>query len=78
MNYPIPDSPQEIVDLRQKPVDEELVATAIAGVIKIVRSQGQSLEELTAQVLADDRVLDLQQRRWLCQLVAQAWETLPF
>jgi len=27
-----------------KPVDEELVATAIAGVIKVVRAQGQSLE----------------------------------
>lgn len=74
MNYPIPDSPQEIVALRQKPIDEELVATAIAGVIKIVRAQGQSLEELTAQVLADDSLLDVQQRRWLSQVVTQAWE----
>jgi len=74
MNYPIPDSPQEIVDLRQKPIDEELVAAAIAGVVKIVRAQGQSLEELTAQVLADDPMLDRQQRRWLSKLVAQAWE----
>lgn len=75
MNYPIPDSPQEIFALRQKPVDEELVAAAIAGVIKIVRAQGQSLEELTAQVLADDSLLDKQQRRWLSQVVAQAWES---
>lgn len=74
MNYPIPDSPQEIVALRQQPIDEELVASAIAGVIKIVRAQGQSLEELTAQVLAEDPLLDQQQRRWLSQLVAQAWE----
>ncbi|MBW4686610.1 MAG: hypothetical protein KME40_16260 [Komarekiella atlantica HA4396-MV6] len=74
MNYPIPDSPQEIVALRQKPVDEELVAAAIAGVVKIVRAQGQSLEELTAQVLADDSMLDGQQRRWLSKLLAQAWE----
>lgn len=74
MNYPIPDSPQEIVALRQEPIDEELVAAAIAGVIKIVRAQGQSLEDLTAQVLADDSLLDLQQRRWLSQVVAQAWE----
>jgi hypothetical protein len=57
MNYPIPDSPQEIFALKQKPVDEELVASAIAGVIRIVRSQGQSLEELTAQLLADDSSL---------------------
>ncbi|WP_017318293.1 hypothetical protein [Mastigocladopsis repens] len=74
MNYPIPDSPQEIVALRQKPIDEELVAAAIAGVIKIVRSQGQSLEELTTQLLADDSLLDIQQRRWLSQVVTQAWE----
>lgn len=75
MNYPIPASSQEIVALRQKPVDEELVAAAIAGVIALVRAQGQSLEQLTAQVLADDSVLDLQQRRWLSDVVAQAWES---
>lgn len=75
MNYPIPDSPQEIFALKQQHVDEELVASAIAGVIKIVRSQGQSLEDLTAQLLADDPLLDQQQRRWLSQLVSQAWES---
>ncbi len=74
MNYPIPDKPQEILALQQQPIDEELVASAIAGVIKIVRSQGQSLEELTAQVLQEDSVLDRQQRRWLSQVMSQAWE----
>ena len=74
MNYPIPDSPQEIFALRQQPIDEELVASAIAGVIKLVSSQGQSLEELTAQLLADDPMLNHQQRRWLSQLVTQSWE----
>ncbi|NJL09226.1 MAG: hypothetical protein HC908_00335 [Calothrix sp. SM1_7_51] len=76
MNYPIPGNTQDIIALRQNPVDEELVAAAIAGVIQIVSSQGQSLEELTAQLLADDSLLDKQQRRWLSQVVAQAWETL--
>lgn len=75
MHYPIPASPQEIIALRQKPVDEELVAAAIAGVIKIVRAQGQSLEQLTAQVLADDSLLDSQQRHRLSEVVAQAWES---
>ncbi|AFY41962.1 hypothetical protein [Nostoc sp. PCC 7107] len=75
MNYPIPDSPQDILALQQKPIDEELVASAIAGVIKIVRSQGKSLEDLTAQILEDDQLLDRQQRRWLSQLLAQAWES---
>lgn len=76
MNYPIPASPQEVAALRQKRVDEELVAAAIAGVIKISRSQGKSLEQLTAEVLADDRLLDIQQRRWLKDVVTQAWESL--
>lgn len=76
MNYPIPTSPQEIVALRQQPVDEELVASAIAGVIKIARAQGKTLDEVTAEVLADDALLDLHQRRWLSELVSQAWNTL--
>ncbi|BAZ05484.1 hypothetical protein [Calothrix sp. NIES-3974] len=75
MNYPIPDNPQDISNLRGKPINEELVAAAIAGVIRIVRSQGQSLEELTAQLLAEDPMLDKQQRRWLSQIVAQAWNS---
>ncbi|MEQ9354880.1 MAG: hypothetical protein RIG63_04555 [Coleofasciculus chthonoplastes F3-SA18-01] len=77
MNYPIPVSPQEMTALRQKPVNEELVAAAIAGVIQIARSQGQSLDELTAEVLADDSVLDQAQRRWLSDIVAQAWNIMP-
>lgn len=76
MNHSIPASPQEVVALKQKPVDEEIVAAAIAGVIMISRSQGKSLDELTAEVLADDRLLDLSQRRWLSDVVAQAWEKL--
>jgi hypothetical protein len=77
MNYPIPDSPQEISALRKQPVDEELVAAVIAGVVRVVRAQGQSLDQLTTQVLADDQMLDKQQRRWLSQLVTQAWENFP-
>ncbi len=76
-NYPIPDNPQEIVALRQKPVNEELIATAIAGVVQVARSRGQSLEDLTAEVLADDRLLDREARRWLSDIVTQAWKTLP-
>ncbi|HAG84460.1 MAG TPA: hypothetical protein DCL61_25720 [Cyanobacteria bacterium UBA12227] len=77
MNYPIPVSSQEIAALRQKPVDEELVAAAIAGVIQIARQQGQSLDDLTAEVLEEDCLLDQAQRRWLSDIVTQAWETLP-
>ncbi len=38
MHYPIPASAQEIVALRQNPIDEELVAAAIAGVGAIFRT----------------------------------------
>jgi hypothetical protein len=77
MNYPIPANPQEIVALRQKPVNEELVAAAIAGVVQIARQQGQSLADLTAELLAEDGWLDHTQRRWLSDIVTQAWESLP-
>lgn len=76
MNYPIPANPQEIVNLGQKTVNEELVAAAIAGVIQIAHQQGQSLEDLTAEVLADDSVLDYSQRRWLSEIMMDAWESL--
>lgn len=76
MNYPIPSSAQEIVAMRQQPVSEELVTAAIAGVIRIARSQGRSLEELKAELLAEDDILDQVQRRWLSQIVAEAWERI--
>lgn len=78
MNYPIPANTEEILALRDYPIDEEIIATAIAGVIQIARHQGQSLEDLTAQVLNDDRVLDALQRKKLSDLVTQAWEKLPY
>ncbi len=77
MNYPIPTNPQEMIALRQQPLNEELVASAIVGVVQIARSRSQSLDELKAEVLADDNLLDLAQRRWLSEIVAQAWENLP-
>ncbi len=76
MNYPIPNNPQEILALRQQPVDEELVATAIAGVVRVARSRGQSLEEVTAEVMADDAILNRSVRLWLSDIVAHAWNSL--
>ncbi|MBD2481008.1 hypothetical protein [Planktothrix sp. FACHB-1365] len=77
MTYPIPTSPQEMIALRQQPVTDELVATAIAGVVKIARSRQQSLEDLKAEVLADDSLLNWEQRLWLSEVVTQAWQCLP-
>jgi hypothetical protein len=76
MNYPIPATAEEIEALKENPVNEELIAAAIAGVVQIARSQGQTLDELTAEVLADDHWLEPSQRRWLSAIVAQAWQSL--
>ncbi|MEA5509125.1 hypothetical protein VB715_05045 [Crocosphaera sp. UHCC 0190] len=77
MHYPIPASREEIFALRSRPVDEEMIAVAITGVVKLARSQGQSLDDLTAEVLQEDPLLDRVQRRWLSNLVEQAWQALP-
>ena len=77
MNYPIPACTEEIIALRQIPINEEVIASAIAGVIQIARKQGQSLDDLTAQVLADDSLLSQTQRHWLSDIVIQAWKSLP-
>ncbi|MEA5497293.1 MAG: hypothetical protein WAN66_25665 [Limnoraphis robusta] len=77
MNYSIPNSLTEMMALSQQPVSEELVASAIAGVIQIARSQHKSLEDLKAEVLADDSLLSLEQRLWLSELVVLAWDGLP-
>ena len=50
---------------------------AIAGVVRLARRQGQSLDELTAEVMADDPMLDVVQRGWLSKMIAQAWKSLP-
>lgn len=77
MHYPIPASSQDIVALQQQPINEEVIAAVIAGVVQLARSQGQSLDELTAEVLADDSLLDRHARRWLSDIVAEAWRSLP-
>ncbi len=76
MNYSIPATAQEVVALRQQPIDGELVVAAIAGVVTIARSQGQSLEDLTAELLAEDTWLDAGQRLWLSTIVTETWQYL--
>lgn len=77
MNYPIPQSSEEILALQENPISDDLIAAAIAGVVGLARAKGQSLEELTAQVLQEDHLLNASQRRRLSDIVAQAWESLP-
>jgi hypothetical protein len=77
MNYPIPQSSEEIIALQENPISDELIAAAIAGVVGLARSEGQSLEELIAQVLQEDHLLNTSQRYRLSDIVTQAWESLP-
>lgn len=58
-------------------ISEQVVAEAIADVVKIARHEGQSLDELVAEVLSEDTILDQIQRRWLSKIVTQAWQSLP-
>ncbi|WP_373478482.1 hypothetical protein [Geminocystis sp.] len=59
------------------PINEEFVAKAIANVVESARYQGQSLDDLVAEVLQDDPILDQVQRQWLSKIVTQAWRSLP-
>lgn len=77
MNYSIPANAEEILALQNNSISEEIIATAIAGVVQIARRQGQSLEELTESILQDDLVLDLDRRKWLSTMIVQAWDILP-
>jgi hypothetical protein len=77
MDYPIPTTLEEIAALQQEQVDAELIVAAIAGVVHMARAQGQTLEDLTAEVLMDDPLLEHGDRRWLSQMVSQAWLAIP-
>ncbi|NEP85591.1 MAG: hypothetical protein F6K18_01430 [Okeania sp. SIO2C2] len=76
MNYPVPTSDQEVIALRQQPVNDELVAVAMVGIVNVARSQGKSIEELKAEILADDHLLNMAQRQLLSQILNEAWEYL--
>ena len=77
MHRAIPTSTEEIAALSFASPDEEALAVAIFGTIRIARDQGRSLEDLTAEVLTEDSLLDLVQRDWLSRMVTQAWLSLP-
>ncbi|MEM9905207.1 MAG: hypothetical protein AAF921_09325 [Cyanobacteria bacterium P01_D01_bin.44] len=57
--------------------NEVHITHAIVSVIQSARLQGQSLEEVMAELMADDALLDSDLRRLLGDVVAQAWEKLP-
>ncbi len=60
------------------PISAQLVAQEIAYVIDMARRQGQNLEDLVSEILDDDPILDSVQRRWLSNIIIQAWKNLPY
>ncbi len=77
MKHRIPTTTEEVLSLRQaENVDAELMAAAIFGVVRLARSQGHSLEELTAEVLREDGCLDAVERSWLSTVMAKTWQDL--
>jgi hypothetical protein len=73
----IPTNTEKKSALKNSVVNEEVIASAIAGVVQMARQQQQSLEQLTESILRDDRVLDPERRKWLSQMIIQAWKILP-
>ncbi|MEI6380270.1 MAG: hypothetical protein WCO81_05225 [Cyanobacteriota bacterium ELA615] len=78
MQYEIPTKIEEVLNLCQKPIDEELVAVVIAGIVRIAKAEGYSIEQLSQEIMSEDPLLDPVQRRWLCDILSQAWHTIPF
>lgn len=58
-------------------VSENVLLSALTVVVLSAREKGQTLGELQAEVLADDMLLDITQRRFLSEIVAKAWERMP-
>ena len=77
MDYPIRVTTEETSASKNNLVDEEIIAIAIAELVRMARQQGQSLDLLVADVLRDDCVLDPNRRKWLSELVVRAWAIVP-
>jgi hypothetical protein len=75
MNYPIP--PPIAAIGRVSVVDDNALVEALQVVIRAARTQGQTLADVTAEVLADDPLLSASQRQLLSEVVAMAWEQIP-
>ncbi len=78
MQYEIPTKYEEVLDLCQKPIDEELVAIVIAGIVRIAKANDYSIKKIADEIMSEDPFLDPVQRRWLCEIFSQAWDTIPF
>jgi hypothetical protein len=77
MNYPISANAKGIASRpRQINIDATMIARALAAAIESARRRGQSLEELKAEVMVDDALLNAADRLWLRDIVAKAWDRI--
>jgi hypothetical protein len=77
MNYPISANAKGIASRpRRINIDPTMIARALTTAIESARLRGQSLEELKAEVMADDALLDTADRLWLRDIVAKAWDRI--
>jgi hypothetical protein len=67
---------QPVRSRRSQSVSEDHIASAIVSVIETARAKGQSLEDVLAELRADDALLDPKLRYLLSDIVAQAWTQL--
>jgi hypothetical protein len=84
MNYPKPPArssvtlvPPKTTSRMDDSISENVLLSALTVVVLSAREKGQTLAELQAEVLADDMLLDITQRRFLSDIVAKAWERMP-
>jgi hypothetical protein len=61
---------------RTQSVSEDHIIRAIVSVIETARAKGQSLDDVIAELMADDALLEPQLRYLLTDIVAQAWAQL--
>jgi hypothetical protein len=77
MNYPLIPSIVPDVTVGAQPVHENELIDAIQIVVLSARANGQTLEEVTAEILADDQYLEPKHRQLLNEIVIKAWEQVP-
>jgi hypothetical protein len=84
MNYPKPPTrpsasllPSKTSSPMDDSISENVLLSALTVVVLSAREKGQTLGDLQAEVLTDDMLLDMTQRRFLSEIVAKAWERMP-
>lgn len=77
MEYPVTKSLKSVAPLEPATITPDHIADAVLGVIQSARAQGQSLDDITAEVLADDAMLDVRIRHLLSDIVREAWTVVP-